>query len=246
MKFQVIGWTDYNDEQFPEHEGDHTAVDRAVASALREGGYRFDGIAHQYGTRCTPVLNDGTRACYSLRAWGATMAEALGLSDPAAYIEWMVNEEDMLREQSCFVLPPAGADKGRILPREKLAEEFCMHLIPEAFEAVRTGKKRVELRLSDDKRAMICKGDFIRFSCGEEDCLVRVTDAEAFFSFDALFSAEAYSEEELAHRHALVRAACFPGCETPEKLRAFLASVYPEPTPYPALALSIALSAVTD
>ena len=243
MRFKVIGWTDYEDEDYPEHEGDYAAVDAAVLSALREGGYRFDGTVHQYGSCGTPVLSDGTRVCYSMRTWGMVMAEALGLPDPygSSYVKWMIDEEDLLREKSCFVLPPCGANKEDILPREALAEEFSMHLVPSAFEAVRAGKKRAELRLRDKERTAICKGDTILFSCGEESLRVRVTDAEDLPSFDALFSAKAYSEEELAHRRALVEDACFEGCETPEKLRAFLASVYPDPTPFPVLALRIEL-----
>lgn len=233
MKFQVIGWTDFQDETYPEHDGESGAVDRAVVDALREGGYRFDGAAHQYQDSGTPVLSDGTRACYSMRAWGATMADALSVpnDDGMAYMDWYIDEEDLLREEPKFVLPPRGVDKTRIVPREMLCEEFEMHLAPAAFDAVSSGTKTVELRRWDEKRSLVCKDDLITFLCGERRCRVKVTEVRDFPSFDSLFDfrpSRYDTEEEIAERRAIVRAALFPGCDTPEKLLEFLNSVYSE------------------
>ena len=145
-----------------------------------------------------------------------------------------------------IILPPRGVDEKRIVKREALAEVFEMHLCPAAFEAVAAGKKTVELRQNDEKRKCICRGDFIDFLCGEKRCRVRVTKAETFENFDALFRTEQASYETdraYSHRQSLVRRARFEGYKTPQALYDFLRSIYPENTEKrgSALALSIKL-----
>lgn len=236
MKFEVIGWTNGDDERFPDHFLEFASVERAVIKALREGGYLFDGAAHQYDPAGTPVLNDGTKAAFGMRAWGYLMAEALSAEDGEDhdYMEFYIDEADLYDQieegkPSRAVLPAAGVDRRRILPRKALAEEFEMHLSPAAFEAVVSGKKTADIRLNDEKRRFVCRGDRIVFLCGEKRCAVRVTLEESFSSLGNLFckKVEPWEDKRSVNRRlALVRRALFPGCETREALYRHLFDIY--------------------
>ncbi len=252
MKFEVIGWTYDTDRRFPDHRGDSGAVLRAIVNALRAGGYKFGGNTHQDGATGTPVLNDGTKMCYSWRGWGGVMAKALDLPDRngMAYMAWYMDtlEAMMGEKRREIVMPPWGVDEKRIRKRDELAETFEMHLCPEAFEAVSSGKKTVELRLNDEKRTCLCRGDFIEFICGERRCRVRVTRTEYFDDFDELFGERETHEDEkfFAHRRSLVRRARFGGCKTPQALLGFLLSVYSEEERKKNYALAISFRLAED
>lgn len=233
MKFQVIGWTYYEDD-YPVHEGDEESVIRAVIEAIREGGFKFGGNSHDSALSGVPVLNDGTMACFSWRTWGGIMAEALRLpnNNGMAYTVWyMDNRERLLGETPReIVLPPRGVDKARIVPRETLAETFEMHLVPAAFQAVKSGEKTVEIRRFDEKRLLVCKDDFIDFLFENEHCLVRVKSTDTF-PFRTLLGTSPqeteWERERLKEGEELLKRAAFAGYETPEKLREFLKTTYP-------------------
>lgn len=80
-----------------------------------------------------------------------------------------------------------------------------MNLNPEPFEAIRSGNKTVEMRLNDEKRAKIEKGDFIKFTNNKtsEILLVRVTDKIVYPDFETLYKHHdkisiGYKENEMA------------------------------------------------
>ena len=64
-----------------------------------------------------------------------------------------------------------------------------MHLADEPFIKIKEGKKNIELRLFDEKRALISPGDEIVFSCRNSDEMVsaRVTNLHIFDSFRELY-----------------------------------------------------------
>ena len=65
-----------------------------------------------------------------------------------------------------------------------------MHLDPDAFAAVDTGKKTIELRLYDEKRRRVQAGDIIRFESTEDELDVLYAQVEGlrfFASFDELY-----------------------------------------------------------
>ncbi len=229
MKFEVIGWTNYEDETYPEHRGDFGAVDCAVEEAIRRGGYRFGGDSHQNGETCTPVLSDGTRALFSFREWGYIMAEALDLrtENGLDYMEWYMDIEKSLIDGEELVYPPAGVEKSRIKPRAEFAETFPFAVSPAEFEAIVSGKKRVELCTKEGGRERVCRDDFLLFACGEQTCRVQVTGVESFESFAALFgNAAEGAESETARRKNLVNCALYEGCDPPALHRS-LAARYP-------------------
>ena len=198
--YKVIGWTDWFSQEYPEHKVS-VAVDLAVIECIRKNGYRFGGDSHQYREGCCPVLNDGTKACYSLRGWGSIMASALNIDDPEgyAYMEWymdswtragLVGVDCPSRE---LVYPPKGVDKS------KLNKVLCtkpvheMRLADEPFDLIVDGKKTIEVRLHDEKRRVLSVGDIIIFyrkSCISDMCTVTVVGLRDYSNFSELFSTE--------------------------------------------------------
>jgi len=82
MKYEVIGWTDFESD-LPELDGSRGA-DNAIVDYIKKTGYAFTGTSHQCQPLCVPVLNDGKKRTYGERAWGAIMAEAHEKDDPNA------------------------------------------------------------------------------------------------------------------------------------------------------------------
>ncbi len=234
MKLEVIGWTYDTNRRYPLHSGHSGAVLRAVVNALREGGYKFGGNSHEDAMTGTPVLNDGTRVCYSWRGWGGVMAKALNLrnEDGYSYMSWYMDTMEVMlggtrRE---IILPPWGVDEKRIVKRAALSETFELELCPSAFEAVAAGKKTVELCLCDEQHECVCRNDFIEFFCGEKRCRVHVTNAEVYDDLEDLFSAERLGSENdrrFAHRLSLLKRARFEGCNTAEEQMAALRALCP-------------------
>lgn len=68
-----------------------------------------------------------------------------------------------------------------------------MRLADAPFDMIKSGKKTVEVRLSDEKRRQICVGDIIIF-CRKsgigDTCAVNVVDLRHYNNFFELFSAE--------------------------------------------------------
>lgn len=185
MNFRVIGWTYYDDGRYPAREELSESAYRAIVSEIRKRGYRFGGDSHHFRRGCTPVLNDGTRVCFSQRAWGALMAEAWGIDDTDgyAYMVWYV--EGRYDETKNPIYPRPGVKRKFILPPEALVSVHEMHLADEPFFAIRNGSKTVEIRLCDEKRKVIDNGDVIVFERGNtgEKVVTRVTEQWACESF---------------------------------------------------------------
>lgn len=64
-----------------------------------------------------------------------------------------------------------------------------MTLWNDAFAAVKSGRKTVEMRLYDEKRAAVRVGDTVEFSdsCGAETLLCEVTALYRYDSFEQLY-----------------------------------------------------------
>ena len=89
---------------------------------------------------------------------------------------------------------------------KEIAVTHEMNLNPEPFESIKTGRKNVEMRLNDERRKGIKKGDFIRFTHTEtgEKLLVRVEDKLVYPSFNELYLAHdkttiGYGRDDVAH-----------------------------------------------
>lgn len=66
---------------------------------------------------------------------------------------------------------------------------FPMNLNPEPFEAIKSGRKTVEMRLNDNRRKALCKGDFIVFTNTEtkEELTVRILGKHVYSDFHELY-----------------------------------------------------------
>lgn len=82
-----------------------------------------------------------------------------------------------------------------LMPKLTERRVFEMNLLPEPFEAIKSGKKTVELRLNDEKRRELSVGDIINFSCGDNVLSVKVIDLYKERDFITLF--EKYSMTEM-------------------------------------------------
>ena len=78
MKYKVVGWTYFEDEDYPEEECSEACA-LAIIDDIREHGYEFTGYGHQNYLDGTPVLSDGKRRCFTERGWGRIMARAHGM-----------------------------------------------------------------------------------------------------------------------------------------------------------------------
>ena len=83
---------------------------------------------------------------------------------------------------------------------------YEMNLNPDPFEAIKSGRKNVEMRLNDERRQPIAKGDYIRFTHTEsgEKLLVRVEDKLVYRDFAELYAHHdkttiGYTADEEAH-----------------------------------------------
>lgn len=197
--FKVIGWVDFDDEEYPVCD-ECIAVDYAVIAELKEKGYKFGGDAHQYKAGCCPVINNGCKAVYSARQWGALMATALGIyTDEYAYMEWYsdgwtregMTGENGIERQSVY--PVAHVDK--TLLSEKLCGKkiHTMRLDEAPYRSMERGEKTVEIRLNDAKRKLVQVGDIIVFFCDDGNVNILVTEVVSlrhFNSFRQLFESE--------------------------------------------------------
>ncbi len=164
MKYRVIGWTSLSDGEYPLHEHNTACVERAIAEEIKAHGYCFGGDIHE---EYCPVLNDGTKVCFSWRGWGGVMARAKGFYEPYNYMRYYMNQFIPEKER-CY--PEERVNDDEIEPRVSLRENFVMHLADEPFFALKSGEKKVELRLFDEKRKGVDIGDWITFvRIGHED-----------------------------------------------------------------------------
>ncbi|MBE6634392.1 MAG: ASCH domain-containing protein [Ruminococcaceae bacterium] len=67
--------------------------------------------------------------------------------------------------------------------------QHTMKLREAPFEMIRSGAKRYELRLFDEKRQKLRVGDEILFLCGEERLVAEITELLRFPSFRELYGA---------------------------------------------------------
>lgn len=83
---------------------------------------------------------------------------------------------------------------------------YNMKLWPDSFEAIKNKTKTVEMRLNDEKRSLINKGDIIVFtnSKTKEEIKVDVLDTVVYKDFDELYLhydkiSIGYQENEVAN-----------------------------------------------
>ncbi len=145
MNYKVIGWTYYEDDDYPAGQCSQAAF-RAIVDEVKKCGYDFSGYSHQEMLDCVPVLNTGERMCFSSRGWGRVMAEAhghFGVYDYSNY-SFGTDESDVLPE--CDFIR-----EDIILTREKLSEKISLKISDDEFESV-LGKGELVIPDTDNVR----------------------------------------------------------------------------------------------
>ncbi|MDE6240827.1 MAG: hypothetical protein K2M08_00210 [Anaeroplasmataceae bacterium] len=184
MRYEIIGWVDSEECDYPKHKDITAPVDAVIIKEIRNHGYFFGGDAHE---RFCPLLNDGTYVRYSWRGWGRVMAlahEGKEMDYMMAYMDDMIDPSDRKYPE------PKDIDDSRIAPKESLAEIFGMHLNEDMFYAMKEGIKTVEVRLFDDKSKLVDIGDYIEFFKNNEDkdgIKMRVIDLRIEQTFQQVF-----------------------------------------------------------
>lgn len=129
MKYKVIAWTSYDDEDFPEGACS-VAQFRAIIDEVKARGYDFSGYSHQELLDCAPVLNTGERMCFSSRAWGRIMAEAHGFFGVYDYSNYRMHYDDEITpEWEPF-------DDSLVSPLEELSETHRIEVTEEDLSDV--------------------------------------------------------------------------------------------------------------
>ena len=84
--------------------------------------------------------------------------------------------------------------------------KHCMRLQHAPFLAIKAGRKRIEMRLNDDKRSLIKVGDSVEFTdvLTQETLVCKVLQLHKYASFDELYLHHdklslGYEEEENAN-----------------------------------------------
>ena len=124
MKYEIIGWTRYNDTEYDSVTDGEKAfyLRTSVINEIRNNGYRFPGCYHADAEKgYAPVFNNGEKLCVSEKEWGAIMAQALyeDNSDGMAYSKWTRNGYTE-RE---YVFPQYSVDKSLIAKDNELEYE---------------------------------------------------------------------------------------------------------------------------
>lgn len=188
MKYEIIGWAGVESPAYPLRQTISPCIERMIVDELKKNGYFFGGDMHE---EYCPVFNDGTMVSYSWRGWGRIMGLARG--DFRGGYDYTRYYMDQFIPPELRKYPKSGVDTSKIVLPSSLKETFYLHLADGPFEAVKSGKKRYELRLFDEKRQKIDEGDKIVFirAGHEEERLVRTVSRVVFApDFRSLFSEE--------------------------------------------------------
>ena len=121
MKYEVIGWTDYDNKKYADFAyndyDEYCAARLAIIEDIRKNKYMFSSDNHYYGVGCVPVLNNGMAFRCSGREWGAVMAEAWNTpnNEGLGYAFWYLGDfsvEDLKKVKT----PKSFVDDSKILP----------------------------------------------------------------------------------------------------------------------------------
>lgn len=102
---KITGWTSWDDikyERFyPESHEEYLQVEEAIASELRNNGYKFTGDYHQNGNFGVPILDNGKIYQCSQRLWGEIMVKAypneIDNSDDMGYTVWAWDAQEEMK-----------------------------------------------------------------------------------------------------------------------------------------------------
>ncbi len=167
MKYKVIGWTFYDNEEFESVYCSEAGME-AIIDDIREHGYEFSGENHQ-GSDCgAPVLNDGKMRHFTQRAFGRLMARAHGDYSYYGYCSydfayWSLDERKMAEDDDRDLYFKSDIEG---LVEENLCEELVFNATKDQMKmATNTGKLVFSHR---DSLRYLDVGDTLLLKCDDE------------------------------------------------------------------------------
>ena len=105
----LIGWTNWFDPNYSEcTENEDWAIELTIAH-MKKKSLKFGGPYHQNGQNGVPAFDNKEKLCLPLRAWGALMADVMGIDNKFTWV-WRlsVKEDQKLPDESdcLFKGPP--------------------------------------------------------------------------------------------------------------------------------------------
>lgn len=97
---------------------------------------------------------------------------------------------NQLVKEGTLTLTGTGRTAKYVITNRPVGMTHRMNLNPVPFEAIKTGKKSVEMRLNDEKRKWMQVGDFIIFTHTEtkEEMLAKIVDKSVYKNFEELYA----------------------------------------------------------
>ncbi len=175
MKYKVIGWTYYDDNEILDSGNTIGFAERnAIIDEIRKHRYLFSGWHHQESWNgVVPVLNDGKKRCYSQRGWGGVMAEAYGKMGDYDYASFTFHQSI---DGSRLRFAPDDFNIFDYEPQVVENEDFFVEVNAGLFEIAKTSNP---FYLDDlDELRFIDKNDTITLRCGDEQMTFVVKDID--------------------------------------------------------------------
>ncbi len=176
MKYKVIGWTDYENEDIEDGDCSDAAY-HAIIDDVRASGYCFSGYAHQELSLGVPVLNDGKKRCFSQRSWSGLMARAHGKNAPMDYslYAFSLGHEKMPPTRLWICAEDAAA-------QASLNEEIKKKVTRSVFEKA----ARELCFLDEDHRLLryLDVGDTLTLTCENDSASYLVKDLERGWDYN--------------------------------------------------------------
>ena len=177
MKYKVIGWTYYEDDNVLNYDGEDSFAQRnAIIDEVRKHKYRFSGWHHQESwENCVPILNDGRKRHFSQRGWGGLMAEAYDKMGDYDYANFTFRQSIDKRKQR-FPETDYSLEPNDYLDNIIENESFEIEVSKELFEIAKTSNPFYledvdELRYLDDN-------DTLTITCENEKLTFIVDDVD--------------------------------------------------------------------
>ena len=171
MKYQIIGWTAYDDPSFAACPPSY-AAENAIVDELRAQGYRFTGYHHQENAFCCPVLNDGKKRLFSQRAFGELMARAQGLEGIFDYANFSYPRE----AHDDWHFPTQAPRLDEICPANTLCQTVALQVDAHTLKtATHDGMLSI---VEQGSLRLLERGDQLLLRTPEKSISVSVTDVQ--------------------------------------------------------------------
>lgn len=171
MKYRVVGWTDYDNDEVEGVDCNSFAVRNAIIDEIRKKKYFFSGFDHQEMWNCTPVLNDGKKRWFSQRGWGGVMAEAYNYNGKYDYSLFAFGT---ISDRASY--PCDEFEKDKFIPETNLNETFEVEVPEDIFNLAKTKNPF----FMDDLQELrfIDKNDTLVLKCGENILNFTIADID--------------------------------------------------------------------